>query len=170
MQNTDIWNVIYTRSRYEKKILKILESKGLDVYLPLISKKRKWSDRTKIIEVPLFPGYLFIKPTFQNYYDIINIDGVVRFLKYEEKIATITLQQMQLIRILVQHHQMVAIDTFSPQPGDKVIIKSGPFSNFTGIFNGSNNKKRIYLYLESINKSIILNLENTIIEKIFEEA
>lgn len=171
--NTDnkkeIWNVIYTRSRFEKKIYKTLKDRGYEVYLPLVAKKRKWSDRIKIVEFPLFPGYLFIKPTFNNYFEIANLDGVVRFLKYEGNYAEITEEQMQLIQTLVLHHQEVAITTYNPQIGDKIIIKTGPFANYKGIYNGNANKKSIYIHLESINKSIIIDANDTIIEKITEE-
>ena len=55
------WSVIKTRSRWEKKVARLLKQKGIDTFCPLLKAKRQWSDRVKTIEQPLLKSYVFVK-------------------------------------------------------------------------------------------------------------
>ena len=62
------WNVLYTRSRCEKKVAALLSKRGIENYCPLNRVVRKWSDRHKLIYEPLFSSYVFVRPNAEDTY------------------------------------------------------------------------------------------------------
>ena len=83
------WYALYTRSRYEKKLNQDLMTRGIECYLPLKVEKKKWSDRVKVIEEPLLRGYLFVKVSNREYFNVLNANGAVSYVAFEGKAAAI---------------------------------------------------------------------------------
>ena len=79
------WFAIYVKSRSEKKVLKLLEDIGVESFLPLITRVNQWSDRKKKVEEPLFRSYLFVNIPLSDYYTVLNVNGVVKFITFERK-------------------------------------------------------------------------------------
>jgi transcription antitermination factor NusG len=92
------WYVLQTRSRFEKKCFEQLSLLGISVFLPMQKIKRKWSDRIKEIETPLFSGYLFIQFDEKDRYKILNTNGIVRFVSFSGIYATLSENQIETIR------------------------------------------------------------------------
>ena len=76
-KNEQIWYVVYTRPRWEKKVALTLSEKGIENYCPLNKVMKKWSDRHKIVLEPLFKGYVFVRVAEQRKWDIKKIDGII---------------------------------------------------------------------------------------------
>ena len=76
------WYAVMTRPRHEKKVAKELEQNSVVSFLPLASEVRRWSDRQKKVELPLFPGYVFVRlvPTAQNKVSVLRLGGVLHFV------------------------------------------------------------------------------------------
>jgi transcription antitermination factor NusG len=84
------WYVIYTRPKYEKKVQEELMFQKYISYLPLVPKVSIWSDRRKNIEAPLFPSYIFVYlDDIRIYYKLLQIKGIVNFIKFENRFATV---------------------------------------------------------------------------------
>ncbi len=79
------WYVIYTRPRWEKKVHSLLHTKGIESYCPLNKVRRKWSDRVKLVEEPLFKSYVFVKTNEEGRTAVRMTDGVVNFLYWNGK-------------------------------------------------------------------------------------
>ena len=79
------WYALYTRSRFEKKMLGELTERHIEVFLPMREVLSRWKDRKKRIWIPLFPGYIFINQvdTPENRYRVLNLPGAVRFVGHE---------------------------------------------------------------------------------------
>jgi transcription antitermination factor NusG len=92
------WYVLQTRSRFEKKCFEQLSLQGISVFLPTQKVKRKWSDRIKEVESPLFSGYLFVQFEEKDRYTILNTIGVVRFVSFGGVYATLNEKQIETIR------------------------------------------------------------------------
>src|SRR5687768_9862276 len=73
------WHVLYTRPKFEKQISQTIAEMQIENYLPLVTVFRRWSDRIKKIEEPLFSGYVFVKKA-SKVVDLLQIPGVVRFV------------------------------------------------------------------------------------------
>ena len=101
MQNKEtnpLWHVAYTMPRSEKKAFNSLERIGVTSFFPVRCVLRKWSDRTKKLELPLFPNYIFINTTPQRRFEVINVPEVVRYVCFEGKPAIIPESLLESLR------------------------------------------------------------------------
>ncbi|OJV32023.1 MAG: hypothetical protein BGO29_00880 [Bacteroidales bacterium 36-12] len=91
------WYVIYTTPRSEKQVNQKLQDEQIKTYLPLHLSPRRWSDRIKMVEMPLFPSYLFIHTYHHKLYDIVKMPGVVRIIYFEGKPTEIREKEINAI-------------------------------------------------------------------------
>jgi len=80
------WHVIYTKSKWEKKVDELLMQSGFESWCPVKMEERKWSDRKKIIYTPLFRSYVFVKASKADYTKLLSTMGVVNFLYFEKNL------------------------------------------------------------------------------------
>ena len=92
------WFAIYVKSRNEKKVFKQLEDMGIESFLPLITRVKQWSDRKKKVEEPLFRSYIFVKISLKDYYTVLNIPGVVKFVCFEKNPVPVPENQIVAIK------------------------------------------------------------------------
>jgi transcription antitermination factor NusG len=88
-ESTKKWYALYTKPRWEKKVDKALQQKGIEAYCPLNRVKRKWSDRIKTIEEPLFKSYVFVKVEEKDRTEVRYVDGVLNYVYWNGKPAVI---------------------------------------------------------------------------------
>ena len=92
------WYAVYTRPRWEKKVNNLLLNKGVESYCPLNKVRRKWSDRIKVVEEPLFKSYVFVKIADEHRTEVRMTDGVINFVYWDGKPAIIKEKDIQTIR------------------------------------------------------------------------
>jgi transcription antitermination factor NusG len=80
--NGRAWYVARTMSRHEKKVADLLQVRAIDNCLPLYAAIRQWSDRTKRVMVPLFPGYVFVNIAYEDRLRVLEVPGLVGFVKF----------------------------------------------------------------------------------------
>ncbi len=154
------WHVIYTKSKWEKKVDELLMQKGYESWCPVQKQERRWSDRKKIIEVPLFRSYVFIKATKEDYTTILSTAGVVNFLYFEKKPAIIRDAEIEVIKkylgLAVESIQVIDMTNLPVQT--KVEINQGLFMGRRGevIKSGKNNA---FVRLESLNMMMIVEFK-----------
>ena len=102
------WYAVHVRSRHEKKVHQLFEGKGIESSLPLIKTARKWSDRKKKVEIPLFRGYVFIKiDVGRDKLNILKTDGVVKFIGIKKKPSRIPGKQIQWIHMMAEESDTI---------------------------------------------------------------
>ncbi|HLO60086.1 MAG TPA: UpxY family transcription antiterminator [Bacteroidales bacterium] len=151
------WYAIYTKPHHEKDVFKKLNELGIKGYLPLITTIRQWSDRKKKIKLPLFNCYVFVYITYDDYFRVLNIPGVVRFITFEGKAVAIPEKQIQVVMNLLQHEIEAQEIQYDFYKGATVEIVSGPLS---GIFGELVNldKKRVIIRISAIHKSMVIHV------------
>lgn len=162
-----IWYALYTRSRHEKLIESELGKRKIESFLPLRKIKRRWSDRTKVIEEPLFKSYIFVRTELPHKKtDILKIKGAVKFVSAGISPVSIEENIIQSLRNVVQ--QNIAVDPFPYlEKGDRVIIKSGPFKDTEGFIVRKDDKKcRIVISISAIKSSVAVEIDAYLVEKI----
>src|SRR6188472_2452236 len=80
------WHAIYVKSRTEKKVGEALEARNIEAYVPVVKTMRQWSDRKKMVELPLLNGYVFVNITLKEQDVVLQTRGVVNFVRSEKKI------------------------------------------------------------------------------------
>ena len=88
------WYAIYTRPRAEKQVCQRLVEQGIEAYLPIRKTMRQWSDRKKMVEVPLFTSYVFVHIDRRFYDDVVRTHGVVKYITFEQGICVNLLIRM----------------------------------------------------------------------------
>ena len=94
------WYAIYTKPRAEKIVNQRLLEEGVETFLPLQKTYRIWSDRKKLVEIPLLPSYLFVRTKVKNFHYVYRIQGIVKFVSFEGKPVSIPQNQIDNIRLL----------------------------------------------------------------------
>lgn len=149
------WYALYTKPRNEKKVADKLESIGIEVYCPMISTTRQWSDRKKKVNTPVLPSYLFVKITEARRNEVFVVPGVVRYIFWLGKPAIIRDSEIELLKEYLAQDYTKVIQT-PLQRGDKLVVPTGPFKGHEGVVKSASNSK-IQLILESL--GILLTLE-----------
>lgn len=143
------WYAVYTTSRAEKKVKQRLDEVNIENYLPLRTEIRIWSDRKKKVSLPLIPGYIFVRIAPENILKILNIPGVVTFLREKSVPATIPDDQIHRLRMMVEHaFDEVEFLASQVNVGDKVRVKQGNLEGLIGELVEVRGKYKIAIRLQ----------------------
>ncbi len=153
-----IWYALYTRPRFEKKAQHYLNLKGIESYLPLTRTKRKWSDRIKWVEEPLFKSYIFVCIEEKDYYEALNTPGIVRFVTFNSKAASIREQDIQFLHKLLDTEYMVEVVGASLEAGQDVKIERGPLTGFTGTLISYAGDKKVRVDVLHLEHSLLITV------------
>ena len=158
-----IWYAVYTKPRWEKKVGQLIEKKGFEVYCPVTKVRRKWSDRYKTVEEPLFKSYVFVRIPEADKTRIRLTDGVVTFVSWLGKPAVIKCSEIDLIRRFLKEFREVEARAISLLPGDRVRIKNGVLMDLEGLVVKLVNQKA-YVQLESLGYELMAQFEKRNLE------
>lgn len=127
------WYVVYTKPKWEKKVAERLNEMGIIAYCPLIKKISQWSDRKKIINVPLFNSYIFVQITEKNRNMIFDVVGVIRYLFWLGKPAVVKEEEIKAIQNWLSSPLEYEVSLGKWEKGDKIVLDSGPFRDQSAI-------------------------------------
>ncbi|MCP4121433.1 MAG: UpxY family transcription antiterminator [Bacteroidetes bacterium] len=140
---------IYTKPRSEKKVAERLEASGVEVYCPLHTTIRQWSDRKKKVKLPIFPSYVFVHIEESDRIEVLKDPGVLNFVYYLGKAAVIRDKEIDGIRAFLDADQLEDYELVSYSPGDTVDIVAGSFTGQKGTFL-EGRKESATLLIESL--------------------
>jgi len=126
------WLAVYTRPRWEKKVNQLLAEKGLESYCPLNKVRRKWSDRVKIVEEPLFKSYVFVKVTDEDRSTVRMTNGAVNFVYWNGKPAVIREKEINAIKRFLNEYENVEARKVELNVNQRVRITNGTFMDQEG--------------------------------------
>jgi transcription antitermination factor NusG len=152
------WYAIYTKSRNEKKVLQFLEEANIESYLPIVKTLKQWSDRKKWVEEPLFKSYIFVRVEARQYYNVLNVPGVVRYISFEGKAVIVPEKQILAIQQFLNKEQdrTLISDTF--MVGDRIEIIRGALMGLQGNLVQVHGKQKVKIEIESVGQSVILTI------------
>jgi transcription antitermination factor NusG len=156
------WFVVYTKSRSEKKVSEELVRKGIECFLPVQKKLRKWKDRKKWVEMPLISGYCFVHITRKEYDSVLQTDNVVSYVTFEGKAASVPENQIDNLKCMLGQSEVevsVTHDNFAP--GQKVEVITGPLIGLQGELIGARGNKKFILRFEQINSIFTVEIKNS---------
>jgi transcription antitermination factor NusG len=152
------WYAIWTRSRHEQVVREQLERKGLDAFLPTVTRWSRWKDRKKQIDWPLFPGYCFAKFDPADRLAVIKSPGVVSIVSFNGELAPIPEREIESIRTLIDTDLQ-----FDPCPlikeGDLVEVVHGPLRGVVGRLVRKGSHARLVLSVELIGQGVSVEVD-----------
>jgi transcription elongation factor/antiterminator RfaH len=148
---SDAWYVLHTKSRFENVVHEGLLKKNLDVFLPKIKVQSKRRDRRLMIQVPLFPGYLFVRTDLRpdRHLEIVKTVGAVRLIGTKDGPVPVPDDTISSLEIMVSTELPVATGS-RLRKGDRVVVVSGPFAGVTGTFVRYRGKGRVVVNIEAL--------------------
>lgn len=149
------WFAVYTNFKAEKKVAERLKEAGFEVYLPLMTTMRQWSDRKKKVKVPLINSYVFVRSTFEGLRPSVRIQGVVGVLKHLGKPAIIRDYEIENMKILLREGDGLEgiHSNLSEQikPGEPVEITAGPLAGLKAEFVEFQGKSTVIARVQALN-------------------
>lgn len=160
------WYAVYTHSRAEKKVYQSYVEEGIEAFLPLQKKIKKWSDRKKVVEEPVIRSYVFIRVSEKEYYDALSIKGVVRYITFSGKAAIIPDWQIDILKNAIYYNVENSVVAGDFEPGDPVEICYGPFQGIKGYLTEHCGKKMFLIEISHIGRYLLLKIPAVHIKRI----
>ncbi|MFO7643464.1 MAG: UpxY family transcription antiterminator, partial [Desulfosarcina sp.] len=169
-QLTRAWFALHTKSRFENVVNEGLTKKTVEVFLPKITVKSRRRDRHKMIRVPLFPGYLFVRTDLNPYrhVEILKTTGAVRLIGNIRGPLPIADATIDSLKIMVCADGDVITGTRFKK-GDRVMVINGPFAGVTGVFSSYRGEGRVIVNIEALGQFAAVNVDAADVEKLPEK-
>jgi transcription antitermination factor NusG len=157
------WYALQVRTRYESGVASFLEGSGYELFLPLHTCRRRWSDRIKKVETPLFPGYLFCRFNAQDRLPILKAPGVIQIAGYNRIPFPVEDSEIRAIQAL-----MASGLPNQPWPflgvGDRVRIDAGPLRGHEGTLVEFKGSHRLVLSITLLQRAVAVEIDSAFIE------
>lgn len=151
------WFVIWAESRAEKKVESRIAALGLTPWLPVIRERRRWSDRWKEVELPLFPGYLFARADSASWPAILRTPGVLTVVKEGGRPALLSGSFVASLKDAVSRRGAVPEAVAEPvayAPGDEVIVQEGLLSGVRGVVRERRSCRQLVIWVPQIGRGV----------------
>lgn len=159
------WWALYTRHQHEKTIAEMLSAKGFEVFLPLYESVRRWKDRRKVLTLPLFPGYVFVRGVPERRLQIVSTPGIHMVLSQGEQSATIPEEEIDAVRRTLEGNFRV-----EPHPflncGERVRVKRGTLEGVEGVLVRWKGCARLVLSVDMLAQSVAVEIDAMDVEPV----
>ena len=152
------WFALNTKARYEDLVAKQVRGKGYEVFLPVYNSRRRWSDRVKELEVPLFPGYLFCRFDPLNRLPILTTPGVIQIVGFGKTPVPVDENEILALQTAVRTSTGREPWPFL-QVGNKVRVECGPLTGLEGILLNIKGGRRLVLSVTLLQRSVALEID-----------
>lgn len=152
------WFALHVRSNCERTVSTILRSKGYQEFLPTYRCKRRWSDRVKEEDLPLFPGYLFCRLDQDDRLPVLSTSGVVGIVGIGKTPIPVEAPELETIW-RVTHSDLVVNPWPHLEIGELVVFDSGPLSGLEGILLECKGQRRLVVSVTLLQRSVAVEID-----------
>ena len=163
----ETWFAVQTRARHEKVVAQQLCDKGVTTFLPLVKRVHRWSDRQKMVELPLFGSYVFVKiaPRNDERVRVLRVYGALNFVGTRGMGIPIPDEQIDAVRTLIEAQVPYSFFPFL-KIGQRVRVRSGVLSGVEGTLISRSGTRTLVISLDAIERSLSLRLEGYDVEPV----
>jgi transcription antitermination factor NusG len=158
-----LWYAAYTSANHEKRVAGQLGVRDVTHFLPLYASVRRWKDRRVELELPLFPGYIFVRIALREQLQVLQVSGVARLVGFGGLASALPDEEIEALKaglasgVPAEPHPFLTV-------GRKVRVKNGPLANLQGILLKRKNRTRLVVSLELIQRSVAVELDEADLE------
>ncbi len=152
------WFAVRVKSRCEKVVAATAQNKGFQEFLPVYQSRRRWSDREKTVELPLFPGYIFCRLDPQRRLPLLLIPGVLHFVGFGKIPTPIEESEIAAIHAAIRSGLRTEPWPFL-EIGQRVRLEEGPLSGVEGILVGEAKEQRLVVSVTLLKRSVAVTIE-----------
>lgn len=154
------WFALQIRSRWEATTAGLLQNKGLETFLPTYSTKRKWSDRVKVVDSPLFPGYVFCRFDVHNRLPVLITPGVLSVVGRGK--TPISVDDREILSIQAAVGAGIQMEPWPyVEIGERVRIKDDVFDGMEGILTSLKGSDRVVISVTLLRRSVALEIDRS---------
>ena len=154
------WYAAYTSANHEKRVGQQLERGCVEHFLPLYESVRRWKDRRVRLQMPLFPGYVFVRIALREKLRVLEIPGVAWLVGFDGNPAPIPAEDMEAVRACVNGGRVVQPHRYIRR-GQRVRVMSGPLAGFSGIVVKQKKRARLVVSFDVLERSVAVELDGT---------
>jgi transcription antitermination factor NusG len=151
------WYAAYTVPRHEKAVAEHLAFRQVETYLPLYLCARRWAGRRALVQLPLFPGYVFVRISAHERIRVLEHPSVLRLVTFGGRPAPLADSEIERLRAALETGKAEPFPFLIP--GKRVRVKSGPLVGVEGTIVRRKGKMRLVVSVEAIQQSIIFDLD-----------
>ena len=159
------WYAAYTCANHEKRVAAELQARAVERFLPLYSSVRWWKDRRVNLELPLFPGYVFVRLALRDRLRVLQIPSVVRLVGFNGLPTALPDTEMEVLRSGLSERLRAEPHPFL-KVGRRVRITAGPFAGLQGILKNKKSSLRVVISLDLIQRAVAVEVEVTNVQTI----
>jgi len=154
------WYAAYTCANHEKRVAAELRARSVEHFVPLYNSVRRWKDRRVLLDLPLFPGYVFVRLALRDKLRVLQVPSLVRLVSFNGQPAALSNDEMEALRgslterLNAQPHAYLNV-------GRRVRVVSGPLTGLEGIIVRKKNHFRFVISLHLIMRSVSVELDDT---------
>ncbi len=165
--NQPAWYAIQTRARHEKRIGNELQERGIHAFVPTLCQSHQWSDRTKVVEVPLFSCYVFVNLVAHSAQrlEVLKTAGVFSFVRVNGEPARIPDSQIESIQMVLAKNLPISTCGFI-QIGQKVRIRGGSLDGVEGILTAGKGAHKLIISVDLLQQSVEVTVEGYAVEPV----
>jgi transcription antitermination factor NusG len=157
------WYALYTCPRHEKRVAEQIQRRSFCCFLPLYRSVRRWKDRRKVLELALFPGYVFVRMSLENKLRVLELPGAVRLVSFNGQPAALPAGEIEALR-----DRLSGTAGVEPHPylrtGHRVRVRSGAMQGLEGIVVRRKDRCRIVLSVDLIQRSVAVEVDESDLE------
>ena len=157
-----LWYAAYTLPRHEKVVAEQLGLRQVETYLPFYLSARRWAERRALVELPLFPGYVFVRIRAGERIRVLDHPGVLRLVTFNGRPAPLPDGEIERLRAALELGKAEPLPFLVP--GRCVRVRSGPLAGLEGTILRRKGRMRLVVSVEAIQQSIIFDLDATDVE------
>jgi transcription antitermination factor NusG len=152
------WAAAYTVARHEKAVARQLQERGIAHFLPLYRGWHRWKDRRKLVELALFPSYVFVRILATNRLRVLQVSGVVNLVTFNGQLAALPEQEINALRNGLEN-QIYAEPCPYLRVGKRVRVVRGPLIGAEGILARKKDKYRVVISMEVLMRSVAVEVD-----------
>jgi transcription termination/antitermination protein NusG len=161
------WYVLHTKSRFENVVSDGLSKKTIEVFLPKITVASRRKDRKKMIRMPLFPGYVFVRSNLRpdHHLEIVKTVGAVKLVGNTQGPVPVPDETIESLQIMVASQKPISTGNQFSQ-GDRVMVINGPFAGVIGIFDRYRGVDRVIVHIEALGQFAAVEVNTEDVEPV----
>jgi len=161
------WYAVHTRARHEKTVSDRLREQGLATFLPLVKETHDWSDRKKIVELPLFGCYVFVRfaPGHRDRLRVCRTDGVLQVVGTRGEGTPIPDEQIETVKMVLSEQLPFTTHPFL-KIGQRVRIRGGSLDGVEGVLLSRNGDRTLVVSVDAIQRSLAVRIEGYRVEAV----
>ena len=165
MDTEQKWFALTAKHQHEANVARLLGAKGLSVFHPTFSTLHQWRDRKKLLELPLFPGYVFFAESHHKRSEILSTPGVFSIVSFGNQPAQIPSEELDGIRRASESGRSLQPHDFLSE-GDRVKVKRGPLAGLCGILQRHKDSYRLVISIELLGRAAAVEIDAVSVDRV----